>query len=72
MWGTALGHGRAPANTGSGGSFAASGARVPCGLRDQTSVVSDAANGWLLITSRTPDDLDDFVGEIDKALAGTA
>ena len=37
-----------------------------------TSVVSDAANGWLLITSRTPDDLDDFVGEIDKALAGTA
>ncbi len=32
-------------------------------------VVTDSANGWLLITSRTPDDLDEFVGEIDKALA---
>ena len=37
-----------------------------------TSVVADDANGWLLITSRTPDDLDDFVGEIDKALADAA
>lgn len=32
-------------------------------------VVSDEAEGWLLITSRTPDDLDEFLGEIDRALA---
>jgi len=37
-----------------------------------TSVATDTANGWLLITSRTPGDLDDFVGEIDKALADAA
>ena len=33
------------------------------------SVVVDDANGWTLITSRNPDDLDDFVGAIDEALA---
>jgi protease I len=37
-----------------------------------TSVVTDTANGWPLITSRTPDDLDEFVGAIDKALAEAA
>ncbi|OON82871.1 type 1 glutamine amidotransferase domain-containing protein [Streptomyces tsukubensis] len=36
------------------------------------SVVSDAADGWPLITSRTPDDLDDFLGEIDKTLTARA
>ncbi len=34
------------------------------------SVVSDDAGGWTLITSRTPDDLDDFLGAVDAALAG--
>ncbi|MFD9502891.1 DJ-1/PfpI/YhbO family deglycase/protease [Streptomyces sp. NPDC060035] len=32
-------------------------------------VVSDDAGGWLLITSRTPDDLPDFLHEVDKELA---
>ncbi|MFF3599080.1 type 1 glutamine amidotransferase domain-containing protein [Kitasatospora indigofera] len=36
------------------------------------AVVSDGEDGWLLITSRTPDDLDEFLGAIDKALAGAA
>jgi protease I len=33
------------------------------------SVVVDDANGWTLITSRNPGDLDDFVGAIDHQLA---
>ncbi|MGT2426265.1 type 1 glutamine amidotransferase domain-containing protein [Amnibacterium kyonggiense] len=33
------------------------------------SVVVDDADGWTLITSRNPDDLDDFVGAIDRTLA---
>jgi protease I len=33
------------------------------------SVVVDHADGWTLITSRDPDDLDDFVGAIDRTLA---
>lgn len=33
-------------------------------------VVSDRTGGWTLVTSRTPDDLDAFVTEIDKALTG--
>jgi protease I len=33
------------------------------------SVVVDDSDGWTLITSRTPDDLDDFVGALDHALA---
>ncbi|WP_136517422.1 MULTISPECIES: type 1 glutamine amidotransferase domain-containing protein [Cellulomonas] len=36
------------------------------------SVVSDDAEGFTLITSRTPDDLDDFLGAVDAALAGAA
>ncbi|MFF8556898.1 type 1 glutamine amidotransferase domain-containing protein [Streptomyces sp. NPDC015501] len=32
-------------------------------------VVRDDASGWPLITSRTPDDLEDFLGEIDAVLA---
>ncbi|WP_327287252.1 DJ-1/PfpI/YhbO family deglycase/protease [Streptomyces sp. NBC_01198] len=31
-------------------------------------VVSDNANGWRLVTSRTPDDLDDFLREVEAAL----
>ncbi|MET9221483.1 MULTISPECIES: type 1 glutamine amidotransferase domain-containing protein [unclassified Streptomyces] len=31
-------------------------------------VVSDTADGWTLITSRTPDDLDDFLREVEAAL----
>lgn len=37
-----------------------------------TSVVSDDAEGFTLITSRTPDDLDDFLGAVDAALAGSS
>ena len=33
------------------------------------SVVVDDSDGWTLITSRNPKDLDDFVGAIDDALA---
>ncbi|WP_031100472.1 DJ-1/PfpI family protein [Streptomyces sp. NRRL S-15] len=32
-------------------------------------VVRDDAGGWTLITSRTPDDLDAFLGEVRKELA---
>ncbi|RIX30653.1 type 1 glutamine amidotransferase domain-containing protein [Amnibacterium setariae] len=32
------------------------------------SVVVDDTDGWTLITSRDPDDLDDFVGAIDRVL----
>ncbi|GGX81398.1 DJ-1/PfpI family protein [Streptomyces fructofermentans] len=32
------------------------------------AVVSDSAHGYTLITSRSPEDLDDFLGAIDKAL----
>ncbi|MCC8477475.1 protease [Streptomyces sp. CS149] len=32
-------------------------------------VVRDDAEGWPLITSRNPGDLDDFIGEIDAVLA---
>ncbi|MGW4231915.1 type 1 glutamine amidotransferase domain-containing protein [Streptomyces sp. NPDC004980] len=35
------------------------------------AVVSDDTGGWLLITSRTPDDLEDFLHEIGKELAAT-
>ncbi|AZM51321.1 protease [Streptomyces sp. WAC 01529] len=35
-------------------------------------VMHCGANGWELITSRTPDDLDDFLGEIDKVLEAAA
>ncbi|MGW1963581.1 type 1 glutamine amidotransferase domain-containing protein [Streptomyces sp. NPDC001935] len=35
------------------------------------AVVSDSANGYTLVTSRTPRDLDDFVGAIGKALVGS-
>ncbi|MEU6679826.1 type 1 glutamine amidotransferase domain-containing protein [Streptomyces sp. NPDC046925] len=35
------------------------------------SVVSDDANGYTLVTSRDPKDLDDFVGAIKKALVGS-
>ncbi|ARX88328.1 MULTISPECIES: type 1 glutamine amidotransferase domain-containing protein [Streptomyces] len=34
------------------------------------AVVSDSAQGYALITSRTPKDLDDFVREVSKTLAG--
>ncbi|WP_326691638.1 MULTISPECIES: type 1 glutamine amidotransferase domain-containing protein [unclassified Streptomyces] len=34
------------------------------------SVVSDDAEEWVLVTSRTPDDLDDFLQEVDEALTG--
>ncbi|MFD1721950.1 DJ-1/PfpI/YhbO family deglycase/protease [Amnibacterium endophyticum] len=34
-----------------------------------SSVVVDDSDGWTLITSRNPKDLDDFVGAIDEALA---
>lgn len=33
------------------------------------AVVSDSTDGWTLVTSRTPDDLDDFLREVDAALA---
>lgn len=36
------------------------------------SVVTDDAGDWELITSRTPDDLPDFLREIDAALSATA
>ncbi|QGQ20554.1 DJ-1/PfpI/YhbO family deglycase/protease [Cellulomonas sp. JZ18] len=36
------------------------------------SVVSDDAGGFTLVTSRTPDDLDDFLGAVDAALGGPA
>jgi protease I len=39
------------------------------GWRDEPVVVSDA-EGWRLITSRDPGDLDAFLGAIDDALAG--
>ncbi|WP_333767141.1 type 1 glutamine amidotransferase domain-containing protein [Streptomyces sp. IBSBF 2435] len=32
------------------------------------SVVSDDTNGWTLVTSRTPEDLDDFLREVEEAL----
>ncbi|MEG3615358.1 type 1 glutamine amidotransferase domain-containing protein [Isoptericola haloaureus] len=32
-------------------------------------VIVDPAEGWTLITSRTPDDLDDFLDAVDAALA---
>ncbi|MET8292209.1 type 1 glutamine amidotransferase domain-containing protein [Streptomyces sp. NPDC051639] len=32
------------------------------------AVVSDSANGYTLVTSRTPKDLDDFLGAVNKAL----
>ncbi|QCB94831.1 type 1 glutamine amidotransferase domain-containing protein [Cellulomonas shaoxiangyii] len=35
------------------------------------SVVSDDAGGWTLVTSRTPDDLDDFLAAVDAALTGS-
>lgn len=35
------------------------------------AVVSDSANGYTLITSRTPKDLDDFLGAVHQALAGS-
>ncbi|MEV8031713.1 DJ-1/PfpI family protein [Streptomyces sp. NPDC086182] len=35
------------------------------------AVVSDTANGYTLVTSRTPKDLDDFLGAVDKALVGS-
>ncbi|MEU6025911.1 type 1 glutamine amidotransferase domain-containing protein [Streptomyces tauricus] len=35
------------------------------------AVVSDSANGYTLVTSRTPKDLDAFVGAVSKALAGS-
>ncbi|MEV1024933.1 type 1 glutamine amidotransferase domain-containing protein [Streptomyces sp. NPDC050264] len=35
------------------------------------SVVSDAAGGYTLVTSRTPKDLDDFVGAINEALTAS-
>ncbi|MFE9249102.1 type 1 glutamine amidotransferase domain-containing protein [Streptomyces sp. NPDC007088] len=34
------------------------------------SVVTDTAGGYTLVTSRNPGDLDDFLGEVDKALLG--
>ncbi|MEV6197832.1 DJ-1/PfpI/YhbO family deglycase/protease [Streptomyces sp. NPDC051920] len=35
------------------------------------SVVSDSVNGYTLVTSRTPKDLDDFLGAVGKALVGS-
>ncbi|MET9594393.1 type 1 glutamine amidotransferase domain-containing protein [Streptomyces sp. NPDC006516] len=35
-------------------------------------VVTDDSDGWTLITSRNPGDLEPFLGEIDKALAACA
>ncbi|MFD5522228.1 DJ-1/PfpI family protein [Streptomyces sp. NPDC127066] len=35
------------------------------------AVVSDSANGYTLVTSRTPKDLDDFLGAVGKALVGS-
>ncbi|MER5257388.1 DJ-1/PfpI family protein [Streptomyces sp. NPDC002855] len=35
------------------------------------AVVSDGANGYTLVTSRTPKDLDDFLGAVNKALVGS-
>jgi hypothetical protein len=35
------------------------------------AVVSDSANGYTLVTSRTPKDLDDFLGAVNKALVGS-
>ncbi|MFD6294688.1 DJ-1/PfpI/YhbO family deglycase/protease [Streptomyces sp. NPDC060235] len=34
------------------------------------AAVSDSANGYTLVTSRTPKDLDDFLGAVTKALIG--
>ncbi|MEU5237435.1 type 1 glutamine amidotransferase domain-containing protein [Streptomyces lydicus] len=36
------------------------------------SAVSDHSNGWTLVTSRTPDDLEDFLKAIEAALTETA
>jgi protease I len=33
-------------------------------------VVTDGTDGWALVTSRRPDDLDDFLREVEAALAG--
>ncbi|MFF3616993.1 type 1 glutamine amidotransferase domain-containing protein [Streptomyces sp. NPDC002580] len=35
------------------------------------AVVSDSAGGYTLITSRTPKDLDDFLGAINEAMVGS-
>lgn len=35
------------------------------------AVVSDSANGYTLVTSRTPDDLDAFLEGVNKALIGS-
>lgn len=35
------------------------------------AVVSDSANGYTLVTSRTPKDLEDFLGAVNKALVGS-
>ncbi|MYR29651.1 MULTISPECIES: type 1 glutamine amidotransferase domain-containing protein [unclassified Streptomyces] len=35
------------------------------------SVVSDSEGGYTLVTSRTPEDLDDFLGAVGKALVGS-
>ncbi|GAA4982595.1 type 1 glutamine amidotransferase domain-containing protein [Kitasatospora paranensis] len=40
------------------------------GIWVDESVVTDDTNGWTLITARTPDDLGDFLHEIDAALQG--
>ncbi|MFJ8991052.1 type 1 glutamine amidotransferase domain-containing protein [Streptomyces sp. NPDC102279] len=34
------------------------------------AVVSDSASGYTLVTSRTPKDLDEFLGAVNKALVG--
>ena len=39
------------------------------GQWEDSSVVVDDTDGWTLITSRNPEDLDDFVAAIDEALA---
>ncbi len=38
------------------------------GTWQDQSVVADTTDGWTLVTSRTPDDLDDFLREVDAAL----
>jgi protease I len=35
------------------------------------AVVSDSANGYTLVTSRTPKDPEDFLGAVNKALVGS-
>ncbi|MBE7701393.1 type 1 glutamine amidotransferase [Oerskovia sp. Sa1BUA8] len=36
------------------------------------SVVTDDTGGWVLVTSRTPDDLPDFLREVDAAVRASA